>query len=219
VRVDLAIAQWHTLARMLTGLGVRVFVIPERPECTGLVYPANAGFLPEPVETPPQARLYLLSRLLPSREAEMPVYREFLSHLGLAPILARHRFEGEADFFPLADTFILTTGRIERQRFVPRLGIPPWRRVYGFRTEAAEAAELASLVAPRPVLRLTLRDERYYHGDTVLVQLRAPSRASPRVAPGLTPSPARSSRSTMARGSSAGSVRRGGLRGQQLRTR
>lgn len=168
VRADLAIAQWHALARTLTGLGVRVFVVPAHPECTGLVYPANAGFLPEPLETPPQARLYLLSRLLPSREAETPVYREFLSRLGFAPVLARYRFEGEADFFPAAGTFILTSGRIERQRFVPRLGFPPWRRVYGFRTECAEEAELAPLVAPRPVLPLTLRDERYYHGDTIL---------------------------------------------------
>lgn len=168
VRADLAIAQWHALARALTGLGVRVFVIPAHAECTGLVYPANAGFLPDPEETPPQARLYLLSRLIPSRAAETPVYRNFLSRLGFAPILAQYRFEGEADFFPVAGTFALTTGPIERQRFVPRLGLPPWRRVYGFRTQAAEAAELEPLVAPRPVLRLTLRDERFYHGDTVL---------------------------------------------------
>ncbi len=152
---------------------MRVFVIPARPECTGLVYPANAGFLPDPVETPPQARLYLLSRLIPSRAAEMPVYRDFLSRLGFAPILAQHRFEGEADFFPVADTFVLTAGTIERQRFVPRLGLPPWRRVYGFRTQVAEAAELEPLVAPRPVLKLTLRDERYYHGDTILCSFGA----------------------------------------------
>jgi N-dimethylarginine dimethylaminohydrolase len=168
VRADRAIAQWHALARTLTGLGVRVFVIPAHPECTGLVYPANAGFLPEPIESPPHARLYLLSRLIPSRAAETPVYRDFLSALGFAPVQAGRRFEGEADFFPVAGTFVLTTGRIERQRFVPRLGFPPWRRVYGFRTEAAEEAELASLVAPRAVLRLALHDERYYHGDTVL---------------------------------------------------
>ena len=163
-----AIEQWHALARVLVDLDVRVFVIPAHPECTGLVYPANAGFLPDPEERPPYARLYLLSNLVASRAAETPVYRDFLSRLGFAPVQARHRFEGEADFFPVADTFLLTTGRIEKQRFVPALSLPPWRRVYGFRTEAAVEPELSGLVAPRPVLGLELRDERYYHGDTAL---------------------------------------------------
>jgi len=187
VRADLAITQWHALAHTLIGLGVRVFVIPAVPACTGLVYSANAGFLPAPVETPPHARFYLLSRLIASREAEMPVYRGFLSQLGFAPVLSRYRFEGEADFFPVAHSFILTTGRIERQRFVPRLGLPPWRRVYGFRTEAVEEAELAPLVAPRPVLNLTLHDERYYHGDTVLCSFGARREHLLAWLPGLTP--------------------------------
>ena len=154
---DQAIAQWHALARTLIALGVRVFVIPAHAELPGLVYPANAGFLPDPVETPGAARIYLLSNLIASRAVEVPVYGEFLSALGFAPVRARYRFEGEADFIPVGDTFLLTTGRIEQQRFVPRLGLPPWRRVYGFRSESAAEPEVSALVTPRKVLRLEMR--------------------------------------------------------------
>jgi N-dimethylarginine dimethylaminohydrolase len=63
---------------------------------------------------------------------------------------------------------LFTYGRIERQRFVPALAIPPWRRVYGFRSERGALQELASLAAGKEVLALELRLEAYYHGDTVL---------------------------------------------------
>jgi hypothetical protein len=78
------------------------------------------------------------------------------------------RFEGEADFFPAGDLHLLTHGRLEDQRFVPRLGIPPWKRVYGFRTDARVENFLAPLVAPRRVLRVELVLEAHYHGDTAL---------------------------------------------------
>jgi N-dimethylarginine dimethylaminohydrolase len=51
---------------------------------------------------------------------------------------------------------------------VAQLGIPPWRRIYGFRTDARVEPLLADLVKPRPVLRLELVLEAYYHGDTAL---------------------------------------------------
>jgi N-dimethylarginine dimethylaminohydrolase len=63
---------------------------------------------------------------------------------------------------------IFTYGHVERQRFVPRAGLPPWRRVYGFRSERAALPELQLIVASRPILPLELSDEAYYHGDTVL---------------------------------------------------
>jgi len=163
-----AVAQWHALARVLIQLGVRVFVIPPHPACPGLVYPANAGFSPILREAPPERRPYVISNLIASRAAEAPIYHEFLHALGFDPCRARYRFEGEADFFPAGDFYLLTTGCIEQQRFVPRLGLPPWRRIYGFRTEAAAEEELVARVAPRPVITLELVDERYYHGDTLL---------------------------------------------------
>ena len=163
-----AVAEWHALARALIAHDVRIFVIPPREACPGLVYPANAGFLPHAGEVPPQARFYLLSALIESRAAEAPVYREFLSNLGFAPVMARYRFEGEADFIRMRDVYLFTCGEIRRQRFVPRFGAPPWRRVYGFRSEERARMELEPLVAPKPVLQIELIDERYYHGDTVL---------------------------------------------------
>ncbi len=78
------------------------------------------------------------------------------------------RFEGEADFFPVGERYLLTHGRLEKQRFVPALALPPWRRVYGFRTDARVSGILAPLVTPAPVTSLELVLESYYHGDTAL---------------------------------------------------
>jgi N-dimethylarginine dimethylaminohydrolase len=60
---------------------------------------------------------------------------------------------------------------------VPRLGWPPWKRIYGFRSDPL-ALEQIEAIAPlgRPVLRVELADERYYHGDTCLCSF-GPGRA------------------------------------------
>ncbi|MGH7933668.1 MAG: hypothetical protein ACREQN_10945, partial [Candidatus Binataceae bacterium] len=63
---------------------------------------------------------------------------------------------------------LFTYGRLERQRFVPRLGLPPWKRVYGFRSDRGAADELRKLIGGRPLLGLELCLEAHYHGDTVL---------------------------------------------------
>jgi N-dimethylarginine dimethylaminohydrolase len=80
----------------------------------------------------------------------------------------RFRMEGEADFFPVAGQYVLTHGSIERQRFVPTWGFPPWKRVYGFRTDLAVEPLLREIVAPREVVRVELALEAHYHGDTAL---------------------------------------------------
>jgi len=160
-----AIDQWHTLARALEARGVAVFVVPPDSRCPGLVYPANAGVFLAGGEGP--GRLYL-SNLLPSRAAERPIYEDFARRLGVDTGSVRSRFEGEADFFPAAGRYLFTYGHLERQRFVPRLGIPPYRRVYGFRTEIAALAELAALVPDADIIPVELVDEAFYHGDTVL---------------------------------------------------
>ena len=46
----------------------------------------------------------------------------------------------------------LTHGHLERQRFVPTWGWPPWRRGYGFRTDERVKPLLEEIVAPTPVL-------------------------------------------------------------------
>jgi N-dimethylarginine dimethylaminohydrolase len=157
----LAIRQWIALRDLLRELGVRVEVIPPDPAHPGLVYPANAGFR--------HGDLFVLSNLTPTRAGEQPAYRRAVESLGLPCVQIGARFEGEADLFPAGDAFLFTHGRIRKQRFVPRLGWPPWKRVYGFRSDPAALAEIDAL-APlgKRVLRIELLDERYYHGDTCL---------------------------------------------------
>ena len=141
------------------------------PGQPGLVYPANAGFLlPLDAEKPRFEKLFYLSNLIATRAGERTHYDRVVRATGFrtAAIPEHLRFEGEADFFPAGDVHLLTHGRLEDQRFVPRVGIPPWKRVYGFRTDARVEPFLAPLVAPRPVLRVELVLEAHYHGDTAL---------------------------------------------------
>jgi len=171
--VDRALAQeqWARLRDLLRDLGVRVLVVPPDPAQPGLVYPANAGFLTElDAEKPHAQKRFYLANLLPTRAGEKEHYRRVLLAAGfdVREIAERFRMEGEADFFPVASCYVLTHGGIERQRFVPALAIPPWKRVYGFRTDAAVEPLLRELVAPAEVLRIELVLEAHYHGDTAL---------------------------------------------------
>jgi len=172
-RVDraLAIRQWQRLKATLEDHGVRVLVVAADAAQPGLVYPANAGFLTDvDAPRPHGEKTFYLSNLLPSRAGEKPHYRRVLAAAGfrLDGFDERYRFEGEADFFPVGDAYLFTCGRLERQRFVPALRMPPWRRVYGFRSDARLQPELERIVAPKPVQRLELVLEAHYHGDTAL---------------------------------------------------
>jgi N-dimethylarginine dimethylaminohydrolase len=166
-----AIAQWRRLHDTLRDLGVRILVVPPDPAQPGLVYPANAGFM-EDVDTPlPLAeRVFHLANLLPTRAGEKPHYARVLAEAGLRTesLDETLRFEGEADFFPVGDRYLLTHGEVERQRFVPAWSLPPWKRVYGFRTDLRVVKLLAPLVAPKSVQRIELVLEAHYHGDTAL---------------------------------------------------
>jgi N-dimethylarginine dimethylaminohydrolase len=172
-RVDreLAIRQWHRLRDTLRDLGVRVLVVPPVADWPGTVYPANAGFMQDvDVPLPAADRRFTLANLLPTRAGEKEHYRAVLIGAGIPTreIDERYRFEGEADFFPAGDVYLLTHGCVERQRFVSTLAFPPWKRIYGFRTDVEVERLLAPRAAPRPVLRVELTLEAHYHGDTVL---------------------------------------------------
>jgi N-dimethylarginine dimethylaminohydrolase len=157
---DKAIRQWNELKNLLLSFGVQVFVIPPDPQNPGLVYPANAGVL--------LGETFVLSNLLPSRVGEKPIYDRFLNLLGLKSVSIQHRFEGEADFFPAGDKYIFTYGMLQRQRFVPRFGFPPWKRVYGFRSDRQALPELKRFLNPETeVVPFELVLETHYHGDTV----------------------------------------------------
>jgi N-dimethylarginine dimethylaminohydrolase len=168
----LAIQQWQRLRDQLRELGLRVLVVPPDPAQPGLVYPANAGFMQDVDAVAPLAsRRFYLANLLPTRAGEKAHYRRVLEAEGIhcSEIDPTLRFEGEADFFPAGELMLLTHGRVERQRFVPALALPPWRRVYGFRTDARVEPALRQIVGPeRPILRVALVLEAHYHGDTAL---------------------------------------------------
>jgi N-dimethylarginine dimethylaminohydrolase len=166
-----AIEQWHHLKGVLEELGLRVVVVPPIPDWPGSVYPANAGVMWQVDEALPLSeKRFLLADLLPTRAGEKAHYRRVLSSAGVQTesLPDSIRFEGEADFFPVAGHYVLTHGSLEKQRFVFRFGIPPWKRVYGFRTDVRMLDILTERVAPKPVLRLELRLEAHYHGDTAL---------------------------------------------------
>jgi N-dimethylarginine dimethylaminohydrolase len=171
--VDAALArrQWHDLARSLLAHGAEICVIEPHPELTGLVYPANAGFVyPLTLDAARAAatRIFYLANLLPTRAGERDIYRPFIRSMGFQTREVAARFEGEADFFPAGRFMLFTYGRLERQRFVAQFGFPPWKRLYGFRSEHGALNELREIAADRPIIEIELRLEAHYHGDTVL---------------------------------------------------
>jgi N-dimethylarginine dimethylaminohydrolase len=171
VEPALAIRQWQRLRDTLCDLGVHILVVPPDAANPGLVYPANAGFMQDVDACRPLAeRRFHLANLLPTRAGEKPHYERVLAAAGIrtAEVDERFRFEGEADFFPAGDVYLLTHGGLKRQRFVPALAFPPWKRIYGFRTDARVEEILIPIVAPTRIVKVELRLEAHYHGDTVL---------------------------------------------------
>jgi len=167
VDADRARQQWHAMAKALITYGVEVLIVEPNRDLPGLVYPANAGFLYPLEGVPGDRKACYLANLLPSRAGEREIYRAFIRGLGFSTIDIRARFEGEADFFPVGDYMIFTHGQIERQRFVPSFGIPPWKRIYGFRSDVRALDELKAIAAGRTIVPVELCLEAHYHGDTV----------------------------------------------------
>jgi len=176
-RVDpeLAQIQWHELAQTMLRYGAEVCVIESHRGLSGLVYPANAGFLYPLVCGPSSTgagagarKTFYLANLIATRAAEIEVYGPFIRAMGYETRDFAARFEGEADFFPAGRYMIFTYGKIERQRFAPRFGIPPWRRVYGFRSDARALDPLRTIAVDAPIIALELCLEAHYHGDTVI---------------------------------------------------
>jgi N-dimethylarginine dimethylaminohydrolase len=168
VDADRARQQWHAMAKALIARGVEVLIVEPHEHLPGLVYPANAGFLYPLEGITADFKKFYLANLLPTRAPEREDYRTFLRSLGFATSDIQARFEGEADFIPAGDYLLFTHGRIERQRFIPSLSLPPWKRIYGFRSDASALDELSKIVNGRTILPLELCLEAHYHGDTVL---------------------------------------------------
>src|SRR5216683_3181728 len=168
VNADRARHQWHAMAKALIDHGVEVLIVEPREVLPGLVYPANAGFLYPLQGVAADRKTFHLANLLPTRAPEREVYRAFIRSLGFNTGDVQARFEGEADFIPAGNYLLFTHGPIERQRFIPRIGLPPWKRVYGFRSDDRAFAELGQIAADAQILSLELCLEAHYHGDTVL---------------------------------------------------
>jgi N-dimethylarginine dimethylaminohydrolase len=162
VHSERAALQWAHLKETLQQQGVRVRVIPPVREWPGLVFPANAGFR--------YGDAFYLSRLHPGRAGEIEHDRRAISDLGLRlmEFPAQVPFEGEADFTPVGEpsgqrvTYLFTFGRIERPRLSGRIGWPPYRRVYGFRSDSRALPALRQIVQPNEVIPLELMDEAHY---------------------------------------------------------
>lgn len=164
-------AQWQRLRQTLEDLGVRVLILPPQLNEPGSAFPANAGLL--------VGDTVYLSRLNPARAGEQAAYRDVLRQHGVRvaqlPGIS-YQWEGEADGFPVGDpsgdpartVYLLTHGPLRRPGWTGRLGWPPYRRVYGFRTDARVLPALAQVVHPCEVIPVELQDERFYHGDTAL---------------------------------------------------
>ena len=167
---QVAMRQWATLKSCFEQHKVRAEALDPVKDLTGMVFPANAGFR--------YGKTFYLSNLNPARSAERDYYRAKIESLGLPvkELPSPHLFEGEADFIPVGDpsgdpartVYLFTYGQLERQRWVFRLGFPPYRRIYGLRSDYRVFPALRAIVHPLDVLMLELIDEKHYHGDTVL---------------------------------------------------
>lgn len=160
--------QWDKFVDQLRDLGVKVLIVPPVKSWPGLVYTANAGVVIDRDEEKSFSdKIFLMSELTPGRSGESDYYQEFFKKLGFQVRRPKYRFEGEADFFPAGPYYMFTYGRIERQRYQFQIGFPPYRRVYGFRSDRENLSDLSRLVRGSKVIPLELIDERFYHGDTV----------------------------------------------------
>ncbi len=147
----LARAQWDDLVRAFEGCGLSVERIAAQPGLEDMVFAANQTFTGLDAAG---ERTCLLSRMRhPSRQREVPFFREWFSSRGwrVAPSAAMFEGSGDAIWHPGA-----------RRIFMG----------YGFRSERA-ARETVARTFGAEVVALRLVDERYYHLDTCLCPLDA----------------------------------------------
>lgn len=169
VLTDKAIRQWRHFVDELMDLGVYVLTVPPVKKYPGMVFPANAGVVIERNECKPfSEKIFVLSNLTPGRLGEDVYYREYFTRLGFQIQQSIYKFEGEADFFPAGPYYIFTYGKVIRQKFVFHPGLPPYKRIYGFRTDIRSRESLQKLIPYREIISCELMDERFYHGDTAL---------------------------------------------------
>ncbi len=162
--------QWHSLAKALIAHGTEICVIEPHPGISGLVYPANAGFL-YPLEAPENGvtkKKFYLANLLPTRAAECEIYLRFIRSMGYETAEIRSRFEGEADFFGgQSHDFHARADRTTALRAADRdAAVEAGLRLSIGRR--CSRKELRAIAQDRTIIELELTLEAHYHGDTVL---------------------------------------------------
>jgi N-dimethylarginine dimethylaminohydrolase len=142
VNRPVAMLQWHELKEVYTGLGHRVDVIPAQPGLPDMVFAANGG-------TVVDGRALVARFRYAERQAESQAYLDWFGSQGIPAEQARWINEGEGD--------LLVAG--------------PWILAgTGFRTDRYSHGETEEFFG-RPVISLTLADEKYYHLDTAMAVL------------------------------------------------
>src|SRR6266545_3876404 len=146
VDVDLANAQWSTLARTYRRLGHTVELIEPIPGLPDMVFAANGATVIDGSVLGSQFRY-------PERTEEGPAYLNWFARNGFVTQEAKSTNEGEGDLL-LTERFLLAGT--------------------GFRTDL-DAHSQAQELFGRPVITLQLVDPRFYHLDTALTVLGGPA--------------------------------------------
>ncbi|MGH3166417.1 MAG: dimethylargininase [Trebonia sp.] len=141
----LAMRQWERLRQVYRDLGHTVSVIDPVPGLPDMVFAANGA-------TVVDGKVLGVRFRYPQRAAEADAYLSWFRAHGWSSVhVPAHVNEGEGD--------ILVAGKALLAG-------------YGFRSDAAAAADLESVFG-RPVVSLRLVDPRFYHLDTALCVLDA----------------------------------------------
>jgi N-dimethylarginine dimethylaminohydrolase len=136
---DLAVLQWQELLGVYRRLGHGVDLVPPRPGLPDMVFAANGA-------TVVGGRALVARFRHGERTPESAVYLDWFARHGFVTTQASWVNEGEGD----------------------ALAVGPWILAgSGFRTERRAHGELEDVLG-RPVVGLTLVDERFYHLDTAL---------------------------------------------------
>jgi N-dimethylarginine dimethylaminohydrolase len=145
VSAAVAMRQWARLRQVYLDLGHDVRTIEPVPGLPDMVFAANGGTVVGGTVLGARFRY-------PQRAGEAWAYLDWFRASGYADVrIPEHVNEGEGDILVAGD--VLLAG-------------------YGFRTDQAAAAELASVFG-LPVMSLRLVDPRFYHLDTALCVLDA----------------------------------------------
>jgi N-dimethylarginine dimethylaminohydrolase len=142
VDTHVAMNQWEALRQTYKELGHTVELVEPVAGLPDMVYAANGGLLAN-------GKAVVARFAYPQRAGESAAYAEWMARHGYHPTETRHLNEGQGDLLVVGS--IMLAG-------------------YGFRTELAAHAEVATVLG-MPVVSLELIDPKFYHLDTALAVL------------------------------------------------